>query len=155
DGTWGLPITRSMPKTETAPEGAAYARLLTGGRFGQTKHLPRIDPIGVPDLAGIGLIDGRVLDAFAINAPRNGPEVVATSDDGLARGNALRFRVTDGNRDQSGHGRLGISGGSSVFRSRFCRDSGSGGWRRVWIRSQGRADFRSRPGFGRSGGSRL
>ena len=52
--------------------------------FGQFEYLTRIDPVGIADLAGIGLVDRGVFDTFAIDAAGDGPEIVAPADDRLA-----------------------------------------------------------------------
>ena len=90
--------------------------------FRQRKDLAWVDPVWIPDLAGIGLVDRGILDALTIDTARNGPKIVATADDGLAGGKALRVRTAYSNGDHGGDVgcRLGRPrGGDGLFSSRF------------------------------------
>src|SRR5690606_32629670 len=80
--------------------------------IGQIEDLTGVDAVGIADLAGIGLIDGRVFDAFAIDPARDGPEVVAAANNRLAGSKALIIDIADTHANHGRHSRLS---GSSVW----------------------------------------
>src|SRR5690554_17328 len=82
--------------------GPYYARLV-----GQIEHLAGINPVRITDLAGIGFVDRGVFYAVAIDAARYRPEIVAATDNGLARGKTFGIRIAHGDAD---HGRNGFRG---------------------------------------------
>src|SRR5690606_36126030 len=93
DGRWGLSDRKSIGMKKRRPQAPLFMLSLVQRVLGQVENLTRIDAVRIPDLAGIGLIDGGIFQPFTIDAAGDRPEVVAAADDGLARNKTLRIRI--------------------------------------------------------------
>src|SRR5690606_8712531 len=93
-----------------------------------------------------GLVNRGVLEPFAIYATRNGPEIVATTNDRLARSETLSVRIAERYRNHCWDSRFRRCGSwsfSNCWLFWCCRSRGSG-FRRDLSRSGWRWRFNGR-----------